>query len=223
VGAFDPLAAGEAFSATATAIRRETGFRLLGYSCQGLYLMSDEDDSAPPPRSLLAEALAKRWQETAVEDKHFAAMGRVATNWAYLEALVDLRSMKLAGMHVSPGLCFTTQIFGINRKLDAFISLARLQKIPDSLVTKLNDFAREARCYGGRRDRVMHDTWEFVHPEPPERMEIMAQKRLIVRPVATPTEELIKLANAIRDLSDLFNDLAEQVSAVPRSSPEKSV
>jgi hypothetical protein len=119
------------------------------------------------PRTILSEALSstprltpeeiKRWQETIIENKHYAAIGRAAVSWAFFESIVDGWSLNIAGIHLRPGLCFTAQIYGIGRKLETFISLARLRQLPSTLVVKLEDFYRRAKGAGGKRDRIVHD------------------------------------------------------------------
>jgi hypothetical protein len=116
--------------------------------------MPDEEDYRLP-RTILSEALSstprltpeeiKRWQETIIENKHYAAIGRAAVSWAFFESIVDGWSLNIAGIHMRPGLCFTAQIYGIGRKLETFISLARLRQLPSTLVVKLEDFYRRAK------------------------------------------------------------------------------
>jgi hypothetical protein len=173
---------------------------------------------AQPPTDPL---ILKRMAEEHIEKSHYAAMGRVAANWAFLEATVDSGSIFLCNVHARHGLCLASQIFGINRKLDAYISLARLRPLPQGLITKLTDFAEDSRRLGGRRDRIMHDTWEFEHPSPPTRFEILAQKKLTVRVVTETTEAILQVADDIDKLITRFGALEMEVALVPSPSPRK--
>lgn len=192
--------------------------------------MPDEPSEAEPPRTILGALLGttdpsvlKRTEEEHIETKHHAAMGRVASNWSLLEAIVDHWSITFAGVHARAGLCLTSQIFGIGRKLDAFIALARLKPLPDGLVAKLHDFAGKAKGLGQLRDRTMHDIWTFDHPSTPERLQITAVKLLKVESIPVTVEELNKLAQDINNATDEFESLANAVIAVPpRSSAETS-
>jgi hypothetical protein len=47
------------------------------------------------------------------EHNHYAAIGRVAAAWSYLEASVDTASLRLADLKEEIGVCFTSQITGI--------------------------------------------------------------------------------------------------------------
>jgi hypothetical protein len=171
--------------------------------------MPDEEDYRLP-RTILSEALSstprltpeeiKRWQETIIENKHYAAIGRAAVSWAFFESIVDGWSLNIAGIHMRPGLCFTAQIYGIGRKLETFISLARLRQLPSTLVVKLEDFYRGAKGAGGKRDRIVHDMWSFDHPSTPERLEITAGKILRVEPIPTTVEELREFDQLIIEL-----------------------
>jgi hypothetical protein len=116
-----------------------------------------------------------------LEHNHYAAIGRVAAGWAFFAALVDTWSMELAGLPTEPGVCLTSQIAGMARKLDAFISLARLRPLSDKLIKDLNKFAECARGWGERRNRLVHDVWHFDHPNPPERLEGKPPVRTAIR------------------------------------------
>jgi|SRR5271166_1087330 len=129
--------------------------------------------------------------------------------------------MKLAGIHLRSGLCFTAQIAGIVRKLDAFIALSRLRKISDDTVDKLCKFADAAQGLSERRNRVIHDVWYFDHPSPPERQEVTAKRKLRVQGIPTSTDELLQFAEDILILLDRFEDLANLVISSPNLSEGK--
>jgi len=192
--------------------------------------MSDEPDQILPINyiSILeslpatdAEAIKKMGEEL-VESRHYAAMGRVADNWAYFESVVDTWSIKLVDMPIRWGICFTAQIAGITRKLDAFISLARLRKLPVGMVDKLCKFAETAKGLSERRNRLIHDVWFFNHPEPPQHLEATARKKLRIKFIPTPTTELLKFAVDINANREKFETMAEAIIALPRTSPKTS-
>jgi hypothetical protein len=154
-----------------------------------------------------------------IEHNHYAAIGRVAAGWAFLEALVDTWSMELAGLSTQPGVCLTSQIAGIARKLDAFISLARLRPISDALVKDLNDFAKLARGLSEKRNRLVHDVWYFDHPNPPEHLEATARKVLRFEYIPQTTEQILEFVRKIDQASDRFHELGDKVKACPAPSP----
>jgi hypothetical protein len=163
----------------------------------------------------------KRTLERRIGSQHYAAIGRVAANWAFLESAVDIWSMKLAGVHARAGLCFTSQIAGIKRKLDAFIALSRLRNLPGDTVDKLCKFADQAQGQSERRNRIVHDVWIFEHPSTPARHAITAQRKLLVQEIPMSTEEVLVFADSIFNLVDRLDDLANIVLSSPKLSPEQ--
>lgn len=181
--------------------------------------MSDDPSAIEPkhttslsPASL--ETLENWEKRFRIEHDHYSAIGRVAAAWAYFEATVDTATIDLAGLSGSVGVCFTSQIAGIGRKMDAYIALAREKGTPEPLVSNLTRLASEATAFAEKRNRVVHDVWIFDHPNPPQRYEASARKRVKLGPVAASTETLHKYVEGIRDLSDRFEALADHV-AVP--------
>jgi hypothetical protein len=94
-------------------------------SAPGMLGVSPSLISSLPPTdpAILAEE-AKNWAQR----QHYSAIGRVAANWSYYEAVVDICSIRLAAIDTRKGLIFTSQIAGIVRKLDVYISLARIER-----------------------------------------------------------------------------------------------
>jgi hypothetical protein len=154
------------------------------------------------------------------EHSHYAAIGRVAAAWSFFEAIIDTRSIHLAKLTPEFGVCFTSQISGVARKLDAFISLARLHNIPQKLIRELHDFDKDAKSLSERRNRTIHDVWLFNHPNSPERLEASARKISKLKPIPVPTADLVILSIEINQHLDRFDDLASRVFAEHHASPK---
>jgi len=179
------------------------------------------------PPTLLSQLAATapdvlKWIESVrAENKHYAAIGRVAAAWSYFEALVDTASIELAKLDAKIGVCFTAQIAGIGRKLDAYISLARLSRdLPQKLIGEFDKYAKSTASLAERRNRTVHDVWFFDHPNPPQRLEATAKKLLRIEFIPATPEELVKLSVKISEHADEFTALTNQVDAAPRTSPE---
>src|ERR1700719_460078 len=87
---------------------------------------------------------------------HLAAIGMVASGWAGFEVLIDTFALQLARSRGSWGYCFTAQVIGPARKLDAYISVARLRGA-DKFIPELESFVKDTVGLGERRNRVVHD------------------------------------------------------------------
>lgn len=188
--------------------------------------MSTVPPSKPPfaphweTPTLLEEALAHLEKSEGAAHDHLAAVGSVASIWAYFEARVDTATIRLAGVKADIGVCFTAQIAGIGRKLDAFIALADHISGGKKSMDPLTKFAKCAASLGERRNRVVHDTWLLDDPENPQRFEATARKKLRLLPVNVTTEAVLKLADEINQAIDRFDELAAPFLAPPPSSPD---
>jgi len=162
-------------------------------------------------------------REGRIEMLHYAAIGRVAASWSYLEALIDSSSINLAGVDAPIGVCFTAQISGSGRKLDAFIALSRFKGISKGLAKDLEAFAKDSRGLGEQRNRAIHDTWFFPHPDTPTRVEATAVKTLRLLNIPVKTEELLQLNENIHALQDRFATLLAcvhvELHPLPGTSP----
>jgi hypothetical protein len=156
------------------------------------------------------------------EHNHYAALGRVAAAWSFLEAGVDTACIRLADIESDRGICLTSQIAGIGRKLDAYISLARLRALPKELIERLDKFAKLTQGVSEKRNRLVHDIWFFNHPLPPERLQATARKLLRFEYIPTKTEDILKTAREINDLHGEFEVLDQAVETWPLRSPDIS-
>jgi hypothetical protein len=153
--------------------------------------------------------------------RHYTAIGLVAGHWSYFEAAIDAACVELAGINDHVGVCFTAQIAGSGRKLDAYISLARLRGIPKKLIAELCDFAKDSSGLAEQRNRIVHDVWIFPDPDKPERKEATAKKLARLERIPTSTEDLFNFATKIFEHRNRFDALVNRVLAEPSSSPSK--
>jgi hypothetical protein len=140
----------------------------------------------------------------ALAHDHYAAIGRVATEWAAFETTLDSSTLLLARFEIRRGVCLTAQIAGWSRKFDAYVAIARLRgatkTIPD-----LNKFAQDTNGLSEQRNRVVHDPW--VGKEKPHRLETTAKRTLRFEFVPVPTVEVMKIAGRITDHIKRFEKL----------------
>ena len=101
----------------------------------------------------------KRMEEARAESRHYSAIGRVAAEWSLFETVIDNAAIDLAQVEYNAGICFTAQIAGSARKLDAFIALARFRGAPVKLVSDLCKFAQDVTGVAEQRNRIVHDPW----------------------------------------------------------------
>jgi hypothetical protein len=141
---------------------------------------------------------------------HYAAIGRVASEWASFETTIDTETIGLAGCEVKAGVCLTAQIAGWARKLDAYIALAGLRGALKTL-PKLHALANATSGLAEQRNRVVHDPW--IGETTTHRLEATARKRLRLQFVPMTTAEVVALADKILAHGKRFLTLTEEVDA----------
>jgi hypothetical protein len=146
-----------------------------------------------------------------VSQEHYAAIGRVAVEWSSFEANIDLYSLRLAGFNQEEGICFTAQIAGSGRKLDAYIAIAQVRGLKAATVKKLHVFAADTQGLAEQRNRVVHDSWAGIGG--PHCLEATARKKLKFEYVEVPTKEVLKLSHKISAHNERFYQLNEQIRA----------
>jgi hypothetical protein len=166
--------------------------------------------------------------DEASADRHFAAIGRVASNWAYFELVIDDWCFRIADINRSIGSCFTTQVIGPSRKVDAFIALAGLFAPSSSIIGKLHEFAHDQIMpLSERRNRVVHDPWFVAVKGYGHRYEITARRKLREMIIKVSTDDVLKLARQIEEAVGDFHGLAgalyDEVSASSKRPPSKYV
>lgn len=116
-------------------------------------------------------------------DPHYEAVGRVASAWALFEFHVNQLIWTMSATDDERGACVTSQIYSINARMKALLSLVNLeyeampeeiQKGTDSwaidmgghtfpnLIDRLKKFAsRRVEGLSEQRNRIIHDTWMY--------------------------------------------------------------
>jgi hypothetical protein len=151
---------------------------------------------------------------------HLAAVGSVAGHWAVMEMHIDVCALQLAGLgNEQVGLCFTAQITGSARKLDAYIAVAKL-KGAEKTAAELDKFAKDTARLSEQRNRAVHDPWHIEKDQTPLRIEVTARKKLRLKMVPVSTEELLSLTKSIRAHAERFLKLNEAIKAEIASLPE---
>jgi hypothetical protein len=157
-----------------------------------------------------------------------AQMGRLASDWALLELLVNDCIWNLADVAPTLGACITAQIFTINNRFLALVSLMRLRQFPEEFVKDINKFSGRVRDAGDRRNRVIHDP-VFVSPELGEvgRLEVTAQRQPIFE-IKTISEETLLADCAIvygcvQDFFRYREKILAKLSTLPEIPKSKSL
>jgi hypothetical protein len=164
-----------------------------------------------------------------VDDAHYAAVGKVASNWAVLERLIDSAIWGLASVDDIPGACLTSQFPSIGRRLDAFSALLRIRDATDALMKKVGQFTKAANDLQRERNRIMHDPWVLdKETGVPHRFQITADPRPVFKYRAVPTADVLSIVDKIASLIDDFDNLIRQdvigeLGSLRKTPPESSL
>jgi hypothetical protein len=151
---------------------------------------------------------------------HLSAIGLVESGWAGFESMIDSYAILLAQIPYDVGLCFTAQVMGSSRKLDAYIALARLRGAA-ILAGDLEKFAKDTAGLAERRNRVVHDPWIAFSLEGGFRLEMTARRMLRHIIIETGTENVVQLANDITTHCGRLTDIHSRVLAAIGTSQHK--
>jgi hypothetical protein len=164
-------------------------------------------ESIPPTDADVLKAL----EDVRLTNKHYAAIGMVAAQWAYFEAVIDTWLHSFANVTTEVGVCFTGQLLGPRSRIDAFIALVRHSGCAPSWNAKLDAFAQNTTGLAEQRNRAVHDVWMLDDPAKPVRVEASARKKLRIVPVSVSTDDLRQLMINIRQHQRRFDEMATSI------------
>lgn len=140
---------------------------------------------------------------------HYAAIGKVTGEWAFVEFFLDYHTAQLLGISDKAAVCLQSQVIGPSRKFDAYVAAVRWRGVT-KLNKDLDQFGKDIAVLAERRNRVVHDLW-MLFPDGPARYELTAKRTIRQKLVPTPTGEVLRLASEITDHRLRLRSLHEQV------------
>ena len=141
---------------------------------------------------------------------YLSAIGNVANLSATFERALDICSLEIANIS-SIGFCLTSQIMGPTKKLDAYIAIA-IELGPNSFANELNSFSKRTASISERRNRAIHDPWDFTDNEVVRRLEVTARRKLRHKQISVSPQEVIELLEELQAHTMSFVDLHEKSS-----------
>lgn len=143
-------------------------------------------------------------------------IGMAAVEWARFELAVDVACIQLAKVNQDAGFCLTSQIMGSSRKLDAFISIAKLRGASE-LAGELDTFAKKTTKLAERRNRIVHDPIAYGDDNISLlQLEVSARKSLIKREKAITTDKLLEFMKDLYAHWKQFEDIVKRVKKLSR-------
>jgi hypothetical protein len=95
----------------------------------------------------------------------YANIGRVASEWAHIEHILDLVIWELARVEQQPlGACITAQIMGVGGRCKAIVALGGLRGLSAEILKRVRTLMSHSYPVADLRARVVHDPW-YIEPE----------------------------------------------------------
>jgi hypothetical protein len=162
-----------------------------------------------------------------LQPAHYTAIGKIASNWAALELIINSVIWCLAGVDDEAGACITANIFTIDGRLKTLIALMKLRGAEQAIVTDLNRFANDSREIANKRNRIVHDPWAAEFPTgTPHHFQITADRNLVFgyKPMETSSvnEVVDEIAEFINRLTEILDGAKDLLAKWRKPLPEAS-
>jgi len=139
---------------------------------------------------------------------HYCAVGMVAANWAALEAIISSAIWQIGEIPDQIGICLTSQIYTLDGKIKALITLLAVRGSLEKTISKVNKFHEELRGISDARNRTVHDPWVGDQLTGiPHRLQATANKTLVFELRRVPTADVYKLAEKISEMIGRFQTI----------------
>ena len=149
-------------------------------------------------------------------------IARIASCWARIEYDVSATIWALADVRPALGACITAQIYTFNGRLNALLALAKMRRVDDKIISRINRFAENSRSGQDKRNRTVHDLWMQDNGNPGNmgRLRITAEKKLAFKIQSVMFPEIKKDLETIEDLSTEFSAIRDVIDAALPTLPE---
>lgn len=159
------------------------------------------------------ERLLKLVDVSVSQERLYATVGKIASNWAAFEALLHSSLWVLAKVEDKIGACLTSQIPNVARSLDAFAALVRFHGGSDALMSRINKFTEKTHGLSPRRNRAIHSPWSWEwETGKASRLVITAQKKLVLDAEEIELAEMSKLVDDTHDHIEAFETIIAEIS-----------
>ncbi len=90
-------------------------------------------------------------------------IGRVSSEWAQLEHVLDMLIWRLSGLDGPAGHCITGQLLGHAPRFYAVIALLKHHGFATDLQTDAVELMNRTENLSNKRNRIVHDAWYVEH------------------------------------------------------------
>jgi len=148
------------------------------------------------------------WQFAFIAD----CIARVTSCWAGLEYDISATIWALAEMRPALGTCVTSQIYTLQGRLGAVLALAKLRRVDQDIIDRLNRFSDRIREGQDQRNRIIHNLSVM-----PEKDKELASS---VESVFDLHDDLEKIEGLAKEFSAIRKSIEAALPTLPDIPPE---
>jgi hypothetical protein len=110
-----------------------------------------------------AKGVGRGWSRPPENHEVYNLIGRVSSEWAYLEHMLDLIIWEMASVVPPKGACITAQLMGVWPRINSIIALLTFYQphIPsfEPFIKQVRKFGVDCQGPAESRNRITHDPW----------------------------------------------------------------
>ena len=167
----------------------------------------------------------RNWEQLPKDHPIYNAIGRVASDWAYYELILDDIIRSLVGVSGDLVTSITAQMMGINNRLNAIKALCIVQNISKKTQEKIDSIRNNSFIPLENRNRIVHDPW-FLDPITSETAQFKSmpakEMKYGVKPVdAKFIDDTLKMiADRITEASKFHERILDELVTLNKRLPE---
>lgn len=147
-----------------------------------------------------------------LQTDHAVAIANAIAAWARFEYEIDEFIWELACLEPEQGACLTAQFQTVATRFNAFIALARVQKITEQHVKRINSMRARSDALAEKRNRLVHDPWFYgYYTKENYRLQRTAKATLVHRYELVTAKEIEEIQGQIEKLLNDFRDVRTDV------------
>lgn len=155
------------------------------------------------------------------EHPFYALIGRVASEWAHIEHILDTTIWGLFEADHELVACVTSQMMGVAPRCKAIITLCVVRGLNESIWKPYRALMSDSYDTGDWRNRYVHDHWVMSEPGKATQFRAMSYKDQRFGLVEISKDEINKTLGKIREFQERASYLRADVLAAFAALPKK--
>lgn len=153
-------------------------------------------------------------QKPAEDHKIYSLVGRVCSEWAHLEHILDETIWDLAEINPERGACITAQLMGHRPRCLTIIALTTHLTLGKNTIGKIEAFMNKLSNLAEDRNRIVHDPWyQYTGTDKTGQFRSMDRRELEFGIKQIDLAMIETTISAIQDMAQNYMQLKNQIFA----------